>query len=191
MSPARRDTDHPDQTSDTDSLATDYPQTVVDASTGASITFLERGTDERGSFLVMDGVLPPGVDSGPARIHPRAEALSEVVEGRAVVTVRGEETVLLPGDSVVIGAGASHTIRNGDDESLVVRTTLRPPGEFESAIRRLYSLGAGGRPELLGVATVLYDHRDDVRIAAVPWWVQRPMLGLLASVAQVLGRGRS
>jgi mannose-6-phosphate isomerase-like protein (cupin superfamily) len=59
----------------------------------------------------MDGILPPGIDSGPAPIHPR----SAVVDGRAVVTVRGEETVLLPGESVVLDAGDPHTIRNGGE----------------------------------------------------------------------------
>jgi mannose-6-phosphate isomerase-like protein (cupin superfamily) len=196
MSRSPRDTDTLEQTPDTleqtpDTLETEYPRTVADSSTGASITFLERGTDERGAYLVMDGVLPPEVDSGPARIHPRAEALSEVIEGRAVVTIRDEETVLVAGESVVIAAGDPHAIRNGDDVSLVVRTTLRPPGEFESAIRGLYGLGAGGRPDLLGVAAVLYHHREDVRVAALPWWVQYPILRLLAGVARLLGRGPS
>ncbi|MFC5369066.1 cupin domain-containing protein [Salinirubrum litoreum] len=191
MSRTPHDTDLPEQSSDTDSSTTEYPRTVVDSSTGASITFRERGTDDRGSYLVMDGVLPPGVGSGPARIHPRAEAVSEVIEGRAVVTIRDEETVLLPGESVAIAAGDPHTIRNWDDASLVVRTTLRPPGEFESAIRGLYGLGAGGRPDLLGVAAVLYHHREDVQIAALPWRVQRPVLRLLTAVAGVLGRDPS
>ena len=117
------DTDHPDSTPDTDTTASEYPTTVEDPSTGARITFLERGVDDRGPYLLVDGVLPPGTDGGPARLHPRSEARSEVVEGRAVVTVGGEEMVLLPGESVIIGAGDPHTIRNGDEGPLVVRTT--------------------------------------------------------------------
>jgi hypothetical protein len=97
--------------------------------------------------------------------------------------------VLLPGESVIIRAGDPHTIRNGDEEPLVVRTTLRPPGGYEAAIRALYELGAGGRPDPLGVAAVLYRHRDDVRLAGVPWRLQRPILRVLAVVARALGRG--
>ncbi|WP_232833809.1 cupin domain-containing protein [Saliphagus sp. LR7] len=136
----------------------------------------------------MDGILPPGIDSGPARLHPRSEARSEVLDGRAIVTVRGEETVLLPGESIVLDAGDPHTIRNGDEGRLVVRTTLRPPGEFETAIRTLYSLGAGGRPDPLSVAAVLYRHREDVRLVSVPWRLQRPMLRALTVVVRALGR---
>ena len=54
-----------------------YPNTIEDPSTGASITFLEHGADERGAYLLMDGVLPPGTDSGPARLHPQSEVRSE------------------------------------------------------------------------------------------------------------------
>jgi mannose-6-phosphate isomerase-like protein (cupin superfamily) len=165
-----------------------YPNTIEDPSTGARITFLERGADERGTYLLMDGVLPPGTDSGPARLHPRAETRSEVVMGRADVTVRGESHTLLSGESLTIAPGEAHSIRNGGADTLVVRTTLRPPGEFEAAIRALYEAGAGGRPDLFAVAAVLSHHRADVRLAGVPWWLQRPLLRALAGIATVLGR---
>jgi mannose-6-phosphate isomerase-like protein (cupin superfamily) len=165
-----------------------YPETIDDLSTGASITFLERGTDEQGAYLVMDGVLPPGTDSGPARLHPQSEVRSEVVTGRAEVTVRGEPHVLLPGESLTIPPGGAHSIRNGGADSLVVRTTLRPPGEFEAAIRALYEAGAGGQPDLFAVAAVLSHYRADVRLAGIPWAIQRPLLRALASIATTLGR---
>ena len=182
------DTDRPDVTPDAATAASEYPTAVEDPSTGARITFLERDVDDRGPYLLVEGVLPSGTDGGPARLHPRSEARSEVVDGRAVVTVSGEETVLLPGESVIIGAGEPHAIRNGDEGPLVVRTTLRPPGGYEAAIRALYGVGAGGRPDPLGVAAVLYRHREDVRLAGVPWRLQRPLLRVLAAVARALGR---
>jgi len=79
-------------------------------------------------------------------------AHSEVVTGRAGVTVRGEIHTLLPGGSLTIEIGEAHSIRNSGIDTLVVRTTLRPPGEFETAIRALYEASAGGKPELLAVA---------------------------------------
>ncbi|MDX1746141.1 MAG: hypothetical protein R3324_09410, partial [Halobacteriales archaeon] len=65
---------------------------------------------------------------------------------------------------------------------------LRPPGGYEAAIRALYELGAGGRPDPLGVAAVLYHHREDVRLAGVPWRLQYPILRVLATVALAIGR---
>ena len=165
-----------------------YPETIDDLSTGASITFLESGIDEQGAYLVMDGVLPPGTDSGPARLHPQSEVRSEVVTGRAEVTVRGEPHTLLPGEALTIAPGAAHSIRNGGADSLVVRTTLRPPGEFEAAIRALYEAGAGGQPDVFAVAAVLSHYRADVRLAGIPWLIQRPLLGSLAALATMLGR---
>ena len=165
-----------------------YPNTIEDPSTGASITFLERGVDERGAYLLMDGVLPPGTDSGPARLHPRSEVRSDVVTGRAEVTVRGEPHTLLAGEALTITPGAAHSIRNGGADNLVVRTTLRPPGEFEAAIRALYEAGAGGQPDLFAVAAVLSHHRGDVRLAGVPWVLQRALLRVLAGTATILGR---
>ena len=165
-----------------------YPNTIEDLSTGASITFLEHRVDEQGAYLLMEGVLPPGIDSGPARLHPRAEAHSEVIAGRADVTVRGETYTLLPGESLTIGIGEAHSIRNSGIDTLVVRTTLRPPGEFEAAIRALYEASAGGEPDVLAVAAVLSYYRADVRLAAVPWWLQRSLLSMLARISTVLGR---
>jgi mannose-6-phosphate isomerase-like protein (cupin superfamily) len=165
-----------------------YPNTIEDLSTGASITFLERGVDEQGAYLLMDGVLPPGTDSGPARLHPRAEVRSEVMTGRAEVMVRGEPHTLLPGEALTIAPGAAHRIRNGGADNLVVRTTLRPPGEFEAAIRALYEAGAGGQPDVFAVATVLSRYRSDVRLAGLPWVIQRPLLRVLAGTATILGR---
>ncbi|WP_227130936.1 cupin domain-containing protein [Halorubellus salinus] len=165
-----------------------YPNTIEDLSTGASITFLERGVDEQGAYLMMDGVLPPETDSGPARLHPRSEARSKVMAGRADVTVRGGSHVLLPGESLTIAPGEAHSIRNRGDDTLVVRTTLRRPGEFEAAIRALYEAGAGGQPVLFAVAAVLSHYRADVRLAGVPWLVQRPPLRALVGIATMLGR---
>ena len=108
--------------------------------------------------------------------------------GRAEVTVRGEHHVLLPGESLTIPPGGAHSIRNGGADSLVVRTTLRPPGEFEAAIRALYEAGEGGQPDLFAVAAVLSRYRADVRLAGIPWVIQRPLLRVLASIATTLGR---
>jgi mannose-6-phosphate isomerase-like protein (cupin superfamily) len=165
-----------------------YPNTIEDPSTGSRITFFERGVDEEGAYLLMEGVLPPGGDSGPARLHPRARVRSEVVAGRADVTVRGETRTLRPGESLDIGVGVPHGIRNGGADPLVVRTTLRPPGEFEAASRALYEVGAGGRPDPFAVAAVLSRYRADVRLAVAPWWLQRPLLSGLARLATLLGR---
>ncbi|WP_157884848.1 cupin domain-containing protein [Halorubrum aethiopicum] len=165
-----------------------YPNTIEDLSTGASITFLERGVDEQGTYLIMDGVLPPGTDSGPARLHPRSEARSQVIAGRADVTVRSDSYVLLPGESLPIAPGEAHSIRNRGDDTLVVRTTLRPPGEFEAAIRALYEAGAGGQPDLFVIVAVLSHYRADVRLAGIPWFVQRPLLSALAGIVTMLGR---
>jgi len=165
-----------------------HPNTVEDVSTGASITFLEHSVDEQGAYLLMEGVLPPGIDSGPARLHPRAEVHSEVVAGQADVTVGGEIHTLLPDESLTIGIGEAHSIRNSSTDTLVVRTTLRPSGEFEAAIRALYEASAGGEPDVLAVAAVLSHYRADVRLAAIPWWLQRSLLSVLAMISTVLGR---
>ncbi|WP_158545705.1 cupin domain-containing protein [Haloferax sp. Atlit-19N] len=165
-----------------------YPNTIEDPSTGASITFIERSVDEQGEYLLMDGVLPPGTDSGPTRLHPQSEVRSEVITGRAEMTVRGERHTLLAGEALTIAPGAAHSIRNDGAENLVVRTTLRPPGEFEAAIRALYEAGAGGQPDLFAVAAVLSHYRADVRLAGLPWVIQRPLLRVFAGLATMLGR---
>jgi len=96
MSHSPSDTDHPDLTPDTDTATSEYPITVEDPSTGARIILLKHDVDEQGAYLIMDGVLPPRTDSGPARLHPRSEVRSEVMAGRANVTVQGTPTSCVP-----------------------------------------------------------------------------------------------
>ncbi|MFC7204915.1 hypothetical protein ACFQJC_15465 [Haloferax namakaokahaiae] len=69
----------------------------------------------------MDGVLPPGVDDGPARLHPRSAVRAEVLACRADVTARGDSHVPLPGESLTLALGEAHSIRNGGTDTLVVR----------------------------------------------------------------------
>jgi hypothetical protein len=94
----------------------------------------------------------------------------------------------VPGESLTIAAGEAHSMHNHGDDTLLVRATLRPPGEFAAAIRALYEAGAGGRPDLFAVAAVLSHYCADVRLAGVPWLVQRPLLGALAGIGTMLGR---
>ncbi|EMA37759.1 cupin domain-containing protein [Halococcus hamelinensis] len=97
-------------------------ETVEDARTGGRITFLDRGVDEEGAYLSIEGVLPVDVSSGPARYHPRAAARAEVIAGRAIVELDGEERILLPGKSTAVTATTPHAIRNDGAAPLIVHT---------------------------------------------------------------------
>jgi hypothetical protein len=38
------------------------------------------------------------------------------------------------------------------------------------------------------VVAVLSHYRADVRLAVAPWWLQRPLLSVLAKISTVLGQ---
>ncbi len=50
--------------------------------------------------------------------HNEEEEVYYILSGNGVVTDDGKEYAVAPGDAVLTGAGASHSIRNNEDEPL-------------------------------------------------------------------------
>jgi hypothetical protein len=97
------------------------------------------------------------------------------------------------GETATVEAGTPHKFWNEGAEPAVFRCVVRPALQFESLIETMFTLAAEGRtnrkgmPNPVRMAAIARAHRDVIRLAGVPAWMQD--LGTLAAMpaAYVLG----
>ena len=91
-------------------------QLFAPAEFGASIRLCARLT------------LPPGASIGP-HAHEGEDEVYVIVRGIGILSDNGTETTVGPGDSVLTGRGASHSIANGGSDPLeLIAFIARYPG---------------------------------------------------------------
>ncbi|MDR0628440.1 MAG: cupin domain-containing protein [Treponema sp.] len=77
--------------------------------------------------LLAELRLPPGASIGLHRHDGETEYFC-ILAGTGVVNDDGQETVVKPGDVVITGNGASHSIRNAGTEPLVFQGIIITDG---------------------------------------------------------------
>jgi mannose-6-phosphate isomerase-like protein (cupin superfamily) len=73
--------------------------------------------------LCAELVLPPGASIG-AHDHVDEDEIYLIQKGTGVMTDGGKEFAVAPGDAILTGQGASHSIRNTGSEDLVVTAVI-------------------------------------------------------------------
>ena len=90
------------------------------------------------------------------------------------------------GESVTVLPGTPHKFWNDGAEPVVFRCVVRPALQFESLIETMFTLAEEGRtnrkgmPNPVRMAAIARAHRDVIRLAGVPVWLQD--LGTLAAM---------
>lgn len=163
------------------------PATVSNERGGTEMTFLEQGVDAEGEYLRVEGRLDVDGQGPPRHVHPFQEERGTVLSGRLIYELGGVERVAIAGESFVVPVGVPHSFRNGGDEPVRFVGEVRPPMAFETFIRTMYDVVGDGVPNPLQVAATAYRFRDDNRLAAVPWVVQKPLLRVGAAIAKRVG----
>jgi mannose-6-phosphate isomerase-like protein (cupin superfamily) len=162
---------------------------------GESITFFGQG-DHTASSVEFEVTMAPGASGPESHRHPRQSERFDVVSGRLVATVEGEEKSLGAGESVTVAAGQAHTFANGSEtEPLVFRTVVAPALHFqwfltEGAKSAIRGGGSWKDMPILYAAHLLHEMGDEYRIAGMPDFLQDVIFGALARVAVLLGRTR-
>jgi mannose-6-phosphate isomerase-like protein (cupin superfamily) len=93
---------------------------------GAREGFSVRAGTGRSQAATM--VLAPGESTGgPTNEHEGSDQWLYVADGKASITVEGEDLVVEPGELLLIEAGETHEVRNAGDEPLVTLNIYAPP----------------------------------------------------------------
>lgn len=159
---------------------------------GRTVSFLAKGTDEKGDFLIIEHrVTRQGAMNGP-HWHPVLTETFQVAEGRMRFVVDGKETILEAGGQLTVHPNQIHQFWNIGDRPLAATHEIRPPGLHGNMFGLIHKLECEGKltskgiprnPLWLGLAWECIDGY----LAGPPPWVQTVVLGGLARLAKAIG----
>jgi quercetin dioxygenase-like cupin family protein len=167
--------------------------TLFNTVTGEELTFFETAASTGGEYVDLMCTVRPGGFVAAAHIHPSQSEEFTTVEGTLDLRVGRNRMRLEAGESALVEPGVPHRFWNDGDQPVVFRCVVRPALQFESLIETMFTLAAEGRtnrkgmPNPVRMATIARAHRDVIRLAGVPAWLQD--LGTLAAtpLARVCG----
>lgn len=148
----------------------------------------DDGASDRGL-----GIYSAGNTGPPEHFHPDNTERFEVVEGRFVFTVEGEDRELATGDEITVDPRTAHTFRNETDSFAVCLVELRPPGAVGDVLATLAGLAhdgkltRSGRPRPLQGIVMAADLANDTVFTSPPPPIQRATASLLAPIARRAG----
>jgi quercetin dioxygenase-like cupin family protein len=171
--------------------------TLVNCATGEELTFLQTSASTGGEYVEVVCVVQPGGAVAAAHIHPKQSETFTSIEGSLSLRVGRERLQLERGESAVVEAGTAHKFWNDSDEPVMFHCEVRPALQFESLIETMFGLARDGKtnrkgmPNPVRMAMIARAHREVIRVAGVPAWMQD--LGTLSAVplARLAGYGAS
>ncbi len=173
---------------------------VVSPPAGKAVRFRDRPDDPDRDPLSFDMWLAAEGSHGPMRhVHPEQEERLAVRSGRMGLRHDGEHSELEMGETAVIPAGDPHRFWNAGDGVLHIRGSVTPGLRTERFMRITYGLAREGAPvtpsgmplNALRLAVLLSEYDDMLWLAALPLWVQRFGVDLLAPLGRALGYDNS
>lgn len=153
----------------------------------------ETGSGGRLNFEMM---LAPGAIGPEPHIHTRQDEGFIITSGTLVVTIDGATHTLNANDEVVVKAGQTHSFRNGSETDPVTVKGYAEPALglywlLSEAAKLAIERGGSWKDLPLPEASwLLYNLRDEYRVAGIPFFLQNILFGSLAAVARITGRTR-
>ena len=161
--------------------------------TGERIVFRKTTKDTGGELLEAEVIMKPHGFVAAAHIHPIQEERFEVLAGKVKFCVNGVESELQTGNTAVVPPGTPHIWWNEGDQEARVLVEVRPALRFDEFFETFFGLAQDGRvnkktglPNLLILALIMREFRNEVCLAQPP----RPVQTILFSVLGLIGRLR-
>jgi quercetin dioxygenase-like cupin family protein len=157
--------------------------------------FLETGADTGGRRAVVRVTAEPSTVGTPLHRHP-AQTETFIVRSGTVTYLLGDSREQLSagaGETVVVEPGVAHSWWNAGPATLEVDATLEPAGRFQFFIETVYGLirdgkvTRGGMPNILQMAVIAHEYRDDWVLARIPRAAQVLVLPVVAAFGRLLG----
>jgi quercetin dioxygenase-like cupin family protein len=152
--------------------------TIVNSATGEELTFLQTAASTNGEYIEVVAVVQPGGAVAAAHVHPKQTETFTAIEGVLDLRVGKQRLRLTQGESATVEPGTAHRFWNDGDEPVMFHCTISPALQFESLIESMFGLARDGKtnrkgmPNPVRMAVIARAHRDVIRLAGVPAWMQ-------------------
>jgi mannose-6-phosphate isomerase-like protein (cupin superfamily) len=167
---------------------------VIEHLTGEHFEFRKTAEDTGGELLRIEALVEPRGFAAAEHVHPRQEERFEILSGEIRYRVGGVERVAGPGEELVIPRGVTHVWENAGEENLHMIIEFRPALRTEEFFESYFGLGQDGLtnpktglPNLVRMAVLLNEFREEIHLSRPPLLVQRIVFGTLALVGRLLG----
>lgn len=160
---------------------------------GERLTFLKTATETNGDLLEMEAIYNPNSPQPPLHYHPYQEEQFRVLSGTFRTKVGEYEHTYESGDEFTVPAGTPHWMHNVSEEEGRLRWQIRPAMKSQEFFATMWGLAgdgetnADGVPNLLQLAVILREYRDEFRASSPPYFVQRLLFALLAPIGRRRG----
>ena len=167
--------------------------TLVNAASGETITFVETAAETGGDYTVIECAVRPGGGVPMAHVHPNQSETFEVLEGELSLKAGRDKLVAQRGDVVTVAPGQVHRFWNASDSIVRFRCTVTPSLGFEAFLETICALGADGKlskrglPNPLRLAVIARASFDDSRAPYIPAWLQKAGLSVGAAIGKLAG----
>ena len=128
-------------------------------------------------------------------MHPQQAERFEVRRGRAGLRPARTSSRSAPGEEAVVEPGTPHKFWNDGDAPVRFRCEVRPALAFESLIETMFALAQDGKtnkkglPNPVRMARIARAHREVIRLAGVPVFMQDLGTLMAAPLARIAGYG--
>jgi|SRR5579859_535126 len=162
---------------------------------GQRLIFRQTARESKGELVEVDAFYRPGSDAPPEHIHPQQEEYFEVQAGSIETRVNGQEKRYEAGESFRIPAGAAHQMWNGGSTEARLLWQTRPALHTDDFFEIMWGLAQAGKtnkaglPNLLQLAVILQQYRQEFRPVKPPFIVQNIVFALLAPLGRLCGYG--
>lgn len=153
---------------------------MENAATGERIRWRATRESSGGAQLCFDYWAQPGrTKAAPDHRHARQTEHLTVASGVAIVRLSGSRVRLSAGESLLIGAGAAHSLWPAQGGELHLVAQLQPALDMEGFLQQLF---AAATTNPLKLAFALRDHPAEIELARIPVCVQRVAFNVIAGL---------
>lgn len=163
------------------------------ASDGNRLTVRQSSADTNGELLEIEARYPAHSVRPRSHYHPHQEERFEVLSGVFRAEIGGVEQTYQAGESFTVPANTSHRMHNVGDTDGCLLWQVRPAMKTQAFLETMWGLeadgktNAGGVPNLLQLAVILQDFRNEFRASSPAYPVQRILVGILAPIGRLFG----
>ena len=167
--------------------------TIENPVTGERIVFHKTSASTGGEYVEIEVFVRPGGVVAAAHLHPYQTERFEILGGTIGMKVGRKKIEARYGDVLTVESGTAHKFWNASDDELHFVCVVRPALRFEQLLETMFALAADGKtnrkgmPNPLRLAVIANHHFDEVRLPAIPHWLQKAGLAMGAPVGRLLG----
>jgi quercetin dioxygenase-like cupin family protein len=166
---------------------------LIDPIRGQRLIFRRTAQGTNGELVEVEAFYQPTSVAPPAHLHPQQEECFEVLSGSITVRLNGQENRYHAGETFCIPAGIAHEMWNGSKAETHLRWQTRPALHTDAFFEIMWRLAEAGKtkktgvPNLLQLAVIMRQYRQEFRPVKPPLLVQHIVFALLAPLGRLCG----